>query len=129
LQAEALIRVLRALEPEAVAHGDCIGADEEFHLCAQVFAYSAKIHIFPPVNTTKRAYCEGAYFVHEAHDYLTRNGKIVDWAHGLIACPSGPEKLRSGTWATIRRARQKGIPILIIYPDGSEADEPAKEEA
>jgi hypothetical protein len=49
-------------------------------------------------------------------NYLARNDKLVELADRLIAFPkTSKEVLRSGTWATIRRARKKGIPV-DIYP-------------
>ena len=51
-------------------------------------------------------------------DYMDRNQVMVDLADHLIAFPrTSNEELRSGTWATIRRARNKGIPIEIIPLD------------
>jgi hypothetical protein len=29
------------------------------------------------------------------------------------------ENRRSGTWSTVRRARERGIPICIIWPNGN----------
>jgi len=58
--------------------------------------------------------------------YLERNHNIVDESELLIACPkSKEEELRSGTWATVRYARKKGVRIILIYPDGSVSEESA----
>ena len=46
---------------------------------------------------------------------LERNRDIVEVADILIAVPRDDrEELRSGTWATIRYARAKGIPIVML---------------
>jgi hypothetical protein len=48
---------------------------------------------------------------------------IVVESELLIATPKEvKEQLRSGTWATVRRARKVGIPIILITPDGGTID-------
>ena len=41
----------------------------------------------------------------------------------LVACPKGPEEVRSGTWSTVRFARKRGKRIVIIMPDGTVTEE------
>jgi hypothetical protein len=99
-------------------HGDCIGADADFHaLCLDL---GLRVHIHPPVNDKKRAFCQGAASMAEPKDYLQRNHNIVDASCLLIAAPSGTSELRrSGEWATIRYARKLGRTIWFVFPDGS----------
>lgn len=98
-------------------HGDCVGADSQAHAIAVTMGLGIVIH--PPKNDTKRAYCrQGNSVVLPPKEYLERNHDIVDMSKVLIACPRGPETLRSGTWATVRYARITGIHTVIIYPDG-----------
>jgi hypothetical protein len=48
---------------------------------------------------------------------IERNTEIVDDSDHLFAAPKEQfEQLRSGTWATVRRARKKGIPYEILLP-------------
>lgn len=48
--------------------------------------------------------------------YMKRNDRLVELADTLVAFPrTRQEVLRSGTWATIRRARKAGIPVEL-YP-------------
>lgn len=48
--------------------------------------------------------------------YMARNDRTIELADVLIAFPETPDEvLRSGTWATVRRAQRKGIPFTI-YP-------------
>jgi hypothetical protein len=61
--------------------------------------------------------------VHPERPYLKRNRGIVAGAALLVATPRGPEQRRSGTWATVRYARQAGVPVLIIWPDGTTEEE------
>ena len=48
-------------------------------------------------------------------DYLVRNMNIVNQSDVLIAAPKEEvEVLRSGTWSTIRKARNKGLQVIIL---------------
>ena len=99
--------------PWTLHHGDCIGADEDMHSMA---AGRAKTVLHPPSNPAKRAYCE-ADEVLPALPYLERNRAIVDACGILVATPKGlQEELRSGTWATVRYARKRGVPVIVLDP-------------
>jgi hypothetical protein len=77
------------------------------------------IHIHPPTNEKYRA-LKKSPFINDPRPYLDRNKDIVDASHMLIAIPNSPkEEERSGTWSTIRYAQKKGVPVMLIYPDGS----------
>jgi hypothetical protein len=94
-------------------HGDCVGADAQAHNLARVMFLL--IHIHPPTNDYRRAFCTGAHHIHTPKPYLDRNHDIVDACDVLIATPEQDEEiLRSGTWATVRYARklQKETHIL-----------------
>ncbi len=106
-----LRQILRYFHRGLFHHGDCIGADAEAHDIAREFSYGVEIH--PPLESRKRAWCS-SMLVHDPKPYLERNHDIVDACHLLIACPAGPEVMRSGTWATIRYARRTGVPVVII---------------
>ena len=101
----------------AIHGGDCVGFDAECIMLVQELRPDVKTVGHPPSNPIKRAFLEYDE-LREEKDYLDRNHDIVDETSFLLACPNGPEKLRSGTWATIRYARKTGKSILIIYPDG-----------
>lgn len=97
-------------------HGDCIGADADFHRLAVL--QGLKTHGHPPINPSKRAWCKFDEIENEK-EYLDRNKDIVDATHFLIACPQTfEEELRSGTWSTIRYARIQQKPGVIVWPDG-----------
>ena len=50
-------------------------------------------------------------------DYLDRNKDIVNNCDLLIAAPKeNTEVLRSGTWSTVRYAKQLGVTVVIIEP-------------
>lgn len=98
-------------------HGDCVGADADFHrICLLCEPMRIRIR---PSNHPKRAWCKGADEVMPVRAPLDRNTDIVNDCDILIATPKTyEEELRSGTWATIRRARKAGKPIAIVWPDG-----------
>ncbi len=97
-------------------HGDCVGADEQAHVIARICGFFVVIH--PPADPRKRAWCTGDFTMTPA-PYLDRNAAIVRSTEVLVATPGEvDEQLRSGTWATVRRARGLRRPIVIVYPDG-----------
>lgn len=113
-------RVVHWLAPEDAHHGDCVGADAEFHDIVSDGDTEActLIHVHPPVNPCARAWKTGAV-IYAVRPYLKRNRDIVAVSNVLVAAPKGfSEELRSGTWATVRYARKKGIPIIIVLPNG-----------
>jgi len=104
-----------------VHHGDCIGADSCFHTIA--YYAQARIEIHPTNIPGKRAYCyerlhRMTTVVHPVKDPLVRNQIMIHSGRFLIAAPEGPEKLRSGTWSTIRFAIKMGKPVFIVWPNG-----------
>lgn len=102
-------------------HGDCVGADEEFHVAVRTIDGGVKIVGHPPINSSLRARCD---FDEERppQAYLVRNMDIVSDATAMITAPSGPGG-KGGTWFTINRARLIGRPLRIVWPDGSFNDE------
>ena len=108
----AIRGVLIAKGPSFVIHGDCIGGDADFHKIASNLLIPIKLR--PCVLQHQRAFCIGAYEICDPEAPLSRNHKIVDECDELIAAPYGPEKLRSGTWATIRYARKMGRPHWLV---------------
>ena len=105
------------LGPRTFHFGDCDGADREAFQMAMYNGYLTVAH--PPTDSTHRAYCK-AHHVECRYAYMTRNQHIVNASDFLVACPNTmQEVMRSGTWATVRRARTKKIAIGIIWPDGS----------
>ena len=122
IQLETLCNVLQALQNDRglteFHHGDCVGADETAHRLVRDINAGCAIHVHPPDNPKKRAYCEGGV-LHEERPYLERNHDIVDACDVLIACPQTiEEQLRSGTWATVRYARKIGKRVIMVSPLG-----------
>ena len=98
-------------------HGDCVGGDENAHKIVRKIT-GVKIIIHPPTYQKYRAFCRGDVILNQ-RPYLDRNKDIVDHSDFLIATPGEfKERLRSGTWSTVRYARKKNKPIYIILPNG-----------
>lgn len=118
-QKEALLELLQKYNPTEVHHGDCIGADSQFHDLISANFPQCKIVIHPPDKDFARAHRGGELVVRlDTKDFLVRNRDIVDSCEVLMACPKEPEHEvnRSGTWATVRYARKIGRIINIIRP-------------
>ncbi len=124
VQLAAMRRVLgelvdrsRDAEGFVAHHGDCIGADAQFHALARELRWRVVIH--PPVDDADRARCVGD----ESRDPLThmkRNKAIVTEVSFMLAAPYDmTEQEHGGTWKTIRMARKAKRPLVIAFPDGS----------
>jgi hypothetical protein len=118
---ELLVGLIQAFEIIELHHGDCIGADEDAYKISD-YLLSVRTVAHPPANKKKRAFTYSNEIL-EALPYLVRNKKIVDETDLLIAAPdSKEEKLRSGTWSTIRYAQKCGELIVLVYPDGTRGE-------
>lgn len=110
-------------------HGDCIGADADAHheVAQRAFVHwtTVSIEIFPPIDDSRRKHCAGDLGpVHPPASYDARNKAIVQACDILIAAPDQPEeKVRGGTWRTVRYARTMLKPIVFVYPNGMTAHE------
>jgi hypothetical protein len=97
-----------------VHHGDCVGADKEFHEICERIKSDINIIIHPPTDNKLRAYMESKE-IRKEKSYLERNKDIVNETEILLACPlTKTEELRSGTWATIRYAKKQKKKIMIL---------------
>ena len=125
-QKEQFVSILKhKTSIEVFHHGDCVGSDVEAHRMVIEHFPSTIMHIHPPTKLEKRSFCDrldaaNMVFLHPPQPYLDRNKEIVKRSELLIATPkTSGEILRSGTWATVRYAWKRGIPVVIINPDGS----------
>jgi hypothetical protein len=118
---ELLFYLVDKEKADVLHHGDCVGSDALAHLLA-VRAGFRHIVIHPPTITMHRAYADRlatpplGTTVETVKPYLTRNHDIVDASQVMIAVPRGDELPRSGTWATVRYARQRETDLYILYP-------------
>lgn len=121
LQLSALARYFQAQGRGARGlHGSCVGADASFdRACARLglgtvcipgtidgksdhrwLAKTAAVELEPPTPT------------------LQRNRRIIELSDVMLACPDGEERMRSGTWSTIRKARRARKHGMIVMPSG-----------
>jgi hypothetical protein len=114
-QRERLIVELHAAGAVELHHGDCTGADEEADAVAVTLGIRRVAH--PGPGRGLRAFC-ACEEIREPAPFLVRNHRIVLETGLLIAAPAGRETLRSQTWATIRFARRRVLPFLVITPRG-----------
>lgn len=131
-QWEWLNKTMRGIGMTEFHDGACIGADLEAHLIAlDYFTGSVgdgipekPIIVHPASDVAEHKVAAECRWLHPlvmvlpAEPALKRNRVMVTAGERLLATPSGPERLRSGTWATIRYAAKVGRPVLICYPDG-----------
>jgi len=85
-------------------HGDCLGGDVFGHEVATSLGYFTVAH--PARLQRWRAYTINDYTMPEL-DPIDRNHQIVIWSKIFVAVPPEREVLRSGTWSTVRYARDK----------------------
>lgn len=114
-QVEAFKEIIKSKEVEEFHHGMCIGSDNQAHDIVQ--KANIKVVGHPPSFKKFMANCNCDVFM-KPYDYLTRNKNIVNDTDILIATPDCKEKVRSGTWSTIRYARKQNKKIYIIHKNG-----------
>jgi hypothetical protein len=104
-QKKGLRKLLHEIEATEFDHGDCIGADAEADAIASDFGCKTVAH--PCDIKGMRAHCNSD-FIMSPKPPLVRNRLMVDRCIHLVAAPkTKEEELRSGTWATIRYAREQ----------------------
>ena len=114
-QIDAFKEIIKSIEPDEFHHGMCIGSDKQVHDIAK--QKEIKIVGHPPTFKKFMAECD-CDITKKSYDYLQRNKNIVNEADILIATPDCKEKIRSGTWSTIRYARKNNKKIYIIHKNG-----------
>lgn len=118
LQLNILLTGLAKQDKVTLHVGDCVGADET---CAKLFHAKSLGPIIGhiPIKDDKRAFFPHYDEMMEPKNYMARNLTIVLASTILLATPKeSVEQLRSGTWATIRKARKLQKIVVIIYPNG-----------
>lgn len=103
-------------------HGDCVGADEQFHLLVDSLNIKdAVIHIHPPITSRGyKANCASKLnrtkiLLHDEKSFLHRNRDIVNSSDLIIATPKSLSmKHLGGTWWTVNYALEKHKEIMIL---------------
>jgi hypothetical protein len=104
-----------------IHHGGCIGADAEFHNLVGEHGLWKLVHVHPCNIYNKTAQLRGTPAKVWPVDFaLERNLTIVQHSDIVIVTPKEDDEVRrSGTWATVRRARKLRRLIKHIRLDGT----------
>lgn len=114
-----LIAMFRDHGARVLVHGGAVHSDTFAH---EVVRPLGEIWVFPAIeggllSSAVREPFNG--IIAEPIPALDRNDIIAGLADGLLAVPySDTEDERSGTWATVRRARKRGCPVYVVRRDG-----------
>jgi hypothetical protein len=124
LQHHALRKILRYFgdnRDNSFHFGLCLGADEEAALAAKRLGYSTVA--YPSTDSKQTSNFTPDIYAQEPKYPTKRNPDIVRASELMIATPGQFfEIVRSGTWATIREARDRQKKrLVIVWPDGSES--------
>jgi hypothetical protein len=99
-------------------HGDCVGADADFHkICRELGFFT---HIHPPSDASMRAFCRGNN-AEPPLPYMRRNREIVRAADYMLATPAllaFVPRGTGGTWRTIEMVVKMRKPLQIVLPHG-----------
>lgn len=118
-QQQMVRSIVGFLLPDEAHHGDCVGADAEFHDIVREIT-QAVIVVHPPLNKSHVACKEGDFTLPD-REYMRRNKDIIAESDLMLATPFEYEERGrgSGTWAAIRHTRKVHKPLIIIWPDGT----------
>jgi len=96
-------------------HGDCLGVDVEAADIAEELGYLVIAH--PPTNDKNRAFHDSDVIA-TPKSYEERNHDIVNVSQEVFGVPHSLEEQMtgSGTWHTIRYAREQSVKLTIIEP-------------
>lgn len=108
-----------------ITFGGALGVDTEAALCVAGWDRRPFMRLVLPANRTQ---CDARNIeidwdevieMPDGSSYMDRNEKMLDNGERVIAFPrGGREKLRSGTWATVRRAEKRGYEVNLHPLDG-----------
>lgn len=116
-QHEVVRQLFEQLGAHAVLHhGMCVGSDEQAHRLGRARGWYVVGH---PCTVAAKQVVLDVDVLRPVKPPLDRNTDIVYESQYLVATPAEDrEVLRSGTWATVRRGRKRGIPVYLVLPDG-----------
>lgn len=104
--------------PVMFHHGDCIGGDAQAHAIAAMLR-GVQIHIHPPINESKRAFCYPSDVQSEPKEYLPRNDDIISASEELFcAVPTDSMTPRSGPWYVVKHGKDKGRIVFAVNQRG-----------
>lgn len=118
-QRVAVAAILDEVGVTVAHHGDCIGADAEFHDLAR--ARSGSLIVIHPGPATDADHAgKTGDERREPMNHMKRNKTIVTESTVVIATPfEDVEQEFGGTWKTIGMARKAKRPLAIVMRDGT----------
>lgn len=124
-QYTALFKWIAKTPMDEFHHGGCLGADATAVDIVDRKWGKCVIHMYPCHlrGMTSENASRLSQVTHDVKPPLDRNRDIVNASDVLLACPDGPERVRSGTWSTVRFARKLNRHIVIVWPNGTVTEE------
>lgn len=114
-----VVSLQNANKPTRIAahHGDCVGADAQFHaICRDLGCWMVG---HPPTDQKLRAWCQFDE-LHPMQSYTRRNRAIVTSSVYMIGAPFEMERQNhGGTWGTIEMAGGKTGRLAVVLPTGA----------
>lgn len=108
-----------------IVTGACVGVDAFVgKLCARLVPWIDQVVVVPANKTKVDRWWQGDHFhggielvfMEPGTSYMDRNDEIVRRADELQAYSASDEAIRSGTWATVRRARdRRKLPTRALH--------------
>ena len=117
---EKKVRMLKRRGANVMHHGCNPGCDEDVHEYVKGTLGMVTVGHPPMEGLPRGVEKEDVDYERVAIENDARNEEIVFESEVLFACPLGKEEdySDSDAWQCIRHAKNKGIRILIYYPDG-----------
>jgi hypothetical protein len=101
-------------------HGDCVGADAEFHDLCRMNPLSVIVVHPGPVDDLPNQAGRVGDSRRENLPHMRRNKNIVMSSTVMIAAPFEPvEQAYGGTWRTVEMTRKAKRPLAIVWPNGA----------
>jgi predicted Rossmann fold nucleotide-binding protein DprA/Smf involved in DNA uptake len=121
-QHDAMRRFLAGMQMSRFVHGAAPGCDTLAHNIVEQAHRGIVIELHPSNLGFRSSILYepiGNLEIYPELPPLERNRVIIRRIHGLLAVPrTDIEETRSGTWATVRYAREIGLPIYVVKQNG-----------
>lgn len=124
-------RIIIDRKPELVLHGGCVGSDEQFDKICRTLDIDRRCYPADDVGKSMRFIPQqtstSKVQMMDPRPALKRNALICKDADIMIATPAEPTPPKDirgqGTWHTIRKARDLGMPLILVIPNGVSFEE------
>lgn len=101
-------------------HGDCVGADAEFHDLCRMNPHSVIVVHPGPLDDLPNQAGRVGDSRRENFSHMRRNKNIVMSSTVMIAAPfEAVEQTYGGTWKTVEMTRKAKRPLVIVWPSGA----------